>query len=109
VQFVHALAPAADQVLVAKQLPQTALDVAEQAAERYLPAAQPDGKEQLVHGSYPEADQEVPATQVGAATHLLDKASHTKAGPLQAQLVWFVFVLLTLYSSVVGQSMHEPS
>ncbi len=96
VQFEHLLAPAADHVAPAEQLPQTASDVAVQFEARNLPAAQPPAKLQVVHGANPELDHEVPGTQVAAATHELVGTSQAYAGLLQEQLVWPVLVLLAL-------------
>ena len=50
-QGVHDVAPAAEKVTPARQLPQTALLVVEHVEERNLPATHPPGKEHGEHGS----------------------------------------------------------
>ena len=50
-QAEHDVALAADQLAPATQLEQTASVVAEQLAERYLPAVQPEGKEHAEQGA----------------------------------------------------------
>jgi hypothetical protein len=50
-QAEHDVALAADQLVPATQLEQTASAVAEQLEERNLPAAQPEGKEHAEHGA----------------------------------------------------------
>ena len=75
----------------------TALFVGEHAVEAYLPAAHVVQAEQ---GAKPVADHVLPATQAVAATHESETLLHTKAGALQAQLVWFTSTLLVLKPAV---------
>ena len=44
-----------------------------------------------------------------AGTHASEELLQTKAGPLQAQRVWFTSKLLELYSSVVGHVRQARS
>ena len=55
------------------------------------------------------ADHVLPATHGALATQASAEAFHTKAGALQAQPVWPVSVLLTLYPSVVLQARQAAS
>ena len=74
-QGEQASAPAAAQVEPRVQLEQFVLEVGEQAAARYLPAAQPESEAQAEHGSKPVAEYVLPAAQPGTGAHELDCAS----------------------------------
>ena len=74
-----------------------------------MPAVHDVGDAQVEHGAKPVADHVLPATQGGLATHVSVVLVHTKAGALQAQLVWPVSELPVLYSDVVGHARQLTS
>ncbi len=110
VQGEQAVAPAADQLTPAVHAEHMVLDVAEHTAERKLPAVH-TLEAHAAQGAKPVADQVLPLTQGAFATHASAVAFQTKAGALQAQLVWPVAVtaLLVLYSSVEPQGRQAVS